>query len=111
MEKGTEQLMRETVRRAAARRVLFLSHAVRQMSRPEKMISVAEVRQIIQSGEIIEDYPEDARGHSCLILGFGEEGRPIHVVCAPKTDFLAVITTYLPNPAEWDSECRVRRRS
>jgi len=50
------------------------------MSRPEKVISVAEVRQIIQSGEIIEDYPEDARGHSCLILGFGEEGRPIHVV-------------------------------
>jgi len=92
--------MLDKIRRAAARRVLFLSHAVRQMSRPDRMISVAEVRKVLQAGEIIEDYPEDAQG-----------GRAIHVVCAPKPEFLAVITTYLPNPAEWDSEFRVRRQS
>ncbi|MFB3901928.1 MAG: DUF4258 domain-containing protein [Acidobacteriota bacterium] len=102
--------MLDRVRKAAAKRILFLSHAVRQMSRPDRMISVAEVKRVIQSGEIIEDYPEDARGHSCLMLGFGDEGRPIHVVCAPKPEFLAIITTYMPSDDEWDSELKVRRR-
>ena len=32
---------------------------------------------------MVEDYPDDSRGHSCLMLGFGKGGRPIHVVCAP----------------------------
>jgi hypothetical protein len=27
---------------------------------------------------------------------------PVHVVCAPKEDSLAVITAYIPNPEEWD---------
>ena len=35
-------------------------------------------------------------GHSCLLLGRGEEGRPIHVVCSAKDEFLAIITAYVP---------------
>lgn len=61
------------------------------------------------NGEIIEDYPEDVRGHSCLILGPGESGRQIHVVCAPKTGYLAIITAYLPEADEWDSDLKTRR--
>ena len=41
-----------------------------------------------KEGEIIEDYPEDTGGHSCLILGRGGDGRPIHIVCAPKDEYL-----------------------
>ena len=68
------------VRAAAEVRVLFVPDALRQMLRPDRMIRRAEVRRVIAEGEVIEDYPEDARGHSCLLLGFGNEGRPIHVV-------------------------------
>lgn len=57
----------ERVKRAAAERLLFLPHAVRQMARPEGMITPGEIREIIQHGELIEDYPEDAVGHSCLL--------------------------------------------
>jgi hypothetical protein len=96
--------IRERVRIAAARRLLFLPHAVRQMSRPERMITTAEIEAVITSGELVEDYPEDVRGHSCLLLGFGEESRPIHVVCSPKEDYLAIITAYLPEPAQWSSD-------
>ena len=39
---------------------------------------------------MIEDYPEDVRGHSCLILGRGNHDRPIHVVCSPKDGYLAI---------------------
>ena len=48
----------------AAKRILILPHAVRQMSRPDRMISVTEIRSVIKNGELVEDYPEDVRGHS-----------------------------------------------
>ncbi|PZO50619.1 MAG: hypothetical protein DCF15_15605 [Phormidesmis priestleyi] len=38
------------------------------------------------------------RGHSCLILGSGQDNRPIHVVCALKDECLAIITPYIPDP-------------
>ena len=99
------------VKAAARKRLLFLSHAIKQMARPDRMITVREVRRTVLHGEVIEDYPEDARGHSCLILGKGDGGRKIHVVCAPKDGYLAVITAYVPEVTEWDSEFKTRRRS
>ena len=36
------------------------------MARAERMITPTEIRTIVEHGELIEDYPEDARGHSCL---------------------------------------------
>lgn len=74
----------DQVRAAAAKRILFLPHAVRQMSRPIRMISPAEIDAVIAAGELIEDYPEDVRGHTCLLLGSGDGGRPIHIVCSPS---------------------------
>ncbi len=80
------------------------------MSTPERMIKVSDVKNVVQNGEVIEDYPEDSRGHSCLILGIGENGRKIHVVCSPKKEFLAIITAYLPNPNQWDKNFKIRKK-
>ena len=88
--------------------MLFLPHAVRQMSQPDRMISTADIRTVIESGEIIEDYPDDDRGHSCLMLGFVNK-RHLHVVCAPKDDYLAIITAYLPSNQEWENNYRRRK--
>jgi hypothetical protein len=99
----------ERVRAAAAKRILFLPHAVSQMNSPDRMISTQEVRTVIFSGIVIEDYPEDVRGHSCLMLGWGDGGRPVHVVCAPKRDYLAVITAYLPDAERWEPNWETRR--
>lgn len=107
MDGAREFLM--LVRRRASTKLLFLPHAIRQMSRPERMISTAEVRAVIDQGNIIEDYPDDARGHSALILGGGTGGRPIHVVCSPQDEFLAVITAYLPDPAGWTDDYKQRK--
>ena len=41
------------------------------------MIRVAELRSCVTNGHMIEEYPEDVRGHSCLILSYGDDGRPI----------------------------------
>ena len=99
------------VRHTASKRILHLPHALRQMSRLDRMITVAEVRSVIEVGEIIEDYPEDRRGHSCLMLGFGRDGRPLHVNCAPKDDYLAIITAYPPDDKHWEPDFKTRRKS
>lgn len=97
------------VREAAVKRILFLPHAINQMNSPERMISTQEVRAVLLRGVVIEDYAQDVRGHSCLMLGWGEGNRPLHVVCAPKPDYLAIITTYLPSPEQWEADWRTRR--
>ncbi len=81
------------------------------MSRPDRMITVEEVRSVVLRGEIIEDYPEDARGHNCLMLGMGDSGRAVHVVCAPKDDYLAIITAYLPEKNEWSPNLTARKKA
>ena len=50
------------------------------------------------------------RGHSCLLSGETSPGRIIHVVCSPKADYLAIITAYIPEVAEWDETKRQRRK-
>ena len=97
----------ECVRAAAAKRVLFLPHAIKSMARPTPMISPSQVEAVLLSGDVIEDYPDDARGHSCLMLGT-PEGRSVHVICSPKAEDLAVITAYVPDPALWSPDVRKR---
>jgi len=59
-------------------------------------------------GEVIEDYPEDRRGVSCLV-SYAKQSRVLHVVCAPKTEYLAIITAYWPAPDQWSSNFKVRK--
>jgi hypothetical protein len=73
-------------------------------------ISVQEVREAIATGDIIEDYPEDKYGPSCLILGFTSANRPLHLQCSyPSRPLVVIITLYEPDTRRWD-EFRIRRR-
>jgi Domain of unknown function (DUF4258) len=72
------------------------------------MIGTSEVEAVVRIGEVIEDYAEDVRGHSCLMSGLGRDNRAIHVVCAPKDEYLAIITVYLPDPDQWTPDFRER---
>lgn len=37
------------------------------------------------------------------------EDRAVHVVCSPKAEYLAVITVYVPEPAQWSADFRERK--
>jgi len=100
--------MKQRIISSANKKILFLPHAVKQMSRPDRMISTEEVRDAVLFGEIIEEYQDDQRGQSCLVF-HTKEGRIIHVVCAPRAEYLAVITAYIPAPDQWSSDFKVRR--
>jgi len=96
--------------KSAEKRIIYLPHAVRQMSRPDRMTSVAELRNVAEREELVEDYPQDVRGHSCLILCYGMGGTPIHVVCSPRSDYLAIITAYIPSLEQWEFGYKQRKK-
>jgi len=78
------------------------SHA--EEERDADQITRKEIEEALLSPklEIIEDYPDDPRGKSCLVLGFTNEGKPIHFVCGlAMADILIIITTYRPDPEQW----------
>ena len=83
-----------------ARTYRFTLHAGDRMT--EREISVRNLEEALLSveSEVIEDYPEDPRGPSCLILGFTPDGRPWHIQCTYPPN-VAVVTAYEPNPEEW----------
>jgi len=99
--------MKQKIISSANKKILFLPHAIKQMSRPDRMITTDEIRDTVLFGEVIEEYTEDQRGESCLIF-HAKDNRVIHVVCAPKTEYLAIITAYLPAPGQWSSDFKVR---
>ena len=73
-------------------------------------ISMAELHEAIDSGVIIEDYPADKYGPSCLLLGSTRTGRPLHVQCSyPSRDLVKIITLYEPDSSEW-IDGKVRRQ-
>jgi hypothetical protein len=67
-------------------------------------ISFRDIETAIANGIILEDYPDDPRGSSCLILGYSE-GRPIHIVCGQTpSSWVRIITVYLPKLPKWIDE-------
>lgn len=88
----------------------FSKHAERE--RELDMIYVWELEDALSNCEIIENYPDDSRGASCLLLGFCGT-KPVHAVCTIKTDpeELLLITVYDPSkrPEKWTEHYRKRR--
>ena len=73
-------------------------------------ISVQKVREAMEESEIIEDYPNDKYGPSCLILGFTQSVRPLHIQCSyPSRPLVKIITLYEPDPSRW-MDFKTRRK-
>jgi hypothetical protein len=75
----------------------------------QRGVSVEDVRVIVDTGETIEDYPEDFPHPSRLVLGW-RGGRSLHVVVAesPDSQEIFVITVYEPDPGRWSHDFRKR---
>ena len=87
---------------------IFSGHAVQRMF--ERSISRSDILQTIQSGERIEDYPHDTPYPSVLLLGFAG-ATPIHTAVAREaaTGRCIVVTVYVPDPARWSPDFRVKK--
>ncbi len=87
----------------------FSGHALQRMF--ARGISPGDVRQVIDEGEIIAEYPNDRPFPSALKLGF-VNGRAIHTVVGydVASDTGHVITAYLPDPNLWHDDMKTRKR-
>jgi hypothetical protein len=93
-------LIEEICAKFAQDRFEFSKHATDQTILRE--ISLLEIREAVTTGEIIEDYPDDKYGPSCLILGFTRSRRPIHLLCSyPSRPIIKVVTVYEPDTGDW----------
>ena len=76
----------------------------------QRRINEDDVRRVLTTGEIIENYPDDIPYPSELILGWCRS-RPIHVVIANNVDAREsiVVTVYEPDPDQWEPGFRRRK--
>jgi hypothetical protein len=65
-------------------------------------LTVAQLEYVLLNCQILEQYTDDPRGESCLVLGFTGDKTPIHVVCGKnRSGHLILITVYIPTMPKW----------
>lgn len=101
-------MIEELRAKIATNRFEFTKHALDQSIL--RGISVQEVREAFLESEVIEDYPEDKYGPSCLVFGKTKSDRPLHIQCThPSRAIVKIITLYQPDPEQWIDH-KVRRK-
>lgn len=80
-------------------RYWFSEHADKE--RMNDNLTISEVEESIIQGSVLEAYPDDKRGSSCLVVGFTKDGKPIHSVCGRNDNILVIITVYIPAPPKF----------
>ena len=101
LPEGTPREIAHAIRGGSYR---FTAHA--EHEREVDSIYVSEIEKAfgLARPEILEDYPEDPRGHSVLALGFTRAGKPLHAVIGISNSGIAILVTiYRPNPRSWDN--------
>lgn len=88
--------------------IIFPPYVLKRMI--ERNISVDEVRDVLENGEIIEEYTADEPPRY-LMLGWSGT-RPIHIVGEddPVTGETTAVTVYEPDIKLWKEDFTKRRR-
>ena len=75
-----------------------------ELERDADGITMDELEEAFASGmvELLEDYSDDPKGHSMLVLGFTDAGMPMHAVIGLSRSKVAFVTVYRPDPLKWD---------
>ena len=64
-------------------KLVFRTHAIQRMF--QRRISMEDIRRVLETGEVIEEYPDDTPYPSRLILGWNGT-KPLHVVIADNNE-------------------------
>lgn len=81
--------------------LVFRVHAIQRMF--QRRISEQDVRHVLETGKVIQEYPDDKPYPSRLVSGWCGS-RPTHVVVADNRDNneIILITVYEPDPDRWE---------
>ena len=65
-------------------------------------LTIRQVECALLNCVVLERYPDDRRGESCLVVGHTLETRPVHVACGKdRSGHLYIITIYIPSMPKW----------
>jgi hypothetical protein len=84
--------------------IVFTEHLLTRMR--QRHIRLADIKNAIAEGEIIEQYPTDYPFPSCLI-----NAENMHIVCSIGEECLYIITAYRPSPEQWEDGGRKRKEN
>jgi hypothetical protein len=93
---------------AQAEQFRVTQHAQQEMA--EEDITLADVLEAIDTGIILENYPQHQRAACCLITGQTTHNRHVHIVCTTTGPTLIIITVYEPKPPKWPTPTERRRK-
>lgn len=91
-------------------KIKWYKHALERMQ--ERDISRRDIKRCIMYGEIIEEYLDDFPHPSCLIFGYTENNKVIHVVVSVDKigEMIGIITAYYPNTDKFELDLKTRRK-
>jgi len=92
---------------SVAGKIIFRTHAIKRMF--QRRVDGKDVRSVLETGEIVEKYPDDTPYPSRLMLGWIGR-RPLHVVAADNvaSNETIVITVYEPDQGRWGPDFKRR---
>lgn len=96
---------------------------LRKMNRPEKIaltkharerlaeraITIDDIVNGIDTGEVIKQYEDDKPLPSCLVLVLSVNNKYIHIVVSNDEEYIYIITAYYPDPQLWSDDFKTRK--
>lgn len=76
-------------------------HAEQERDADQILTSEIEEAFTHHKSVVLEDYPDDPRGHSALVLGFTKMMEPLHGVWSIHEKTAILVTIYRPDPRLW----------
>ncbi len=81
-------------------KIQWTNHCLQRLIK--RNISRSAVKEALNQGTIIEQYPSAYPFPGCLVLGVALNNDALHVVCGIGQDRLWIITVYRPDLEKWD---------
>ena len=89
-------------------KIVLTRHAKERLI--ERNITITDIINGIETGEVIKQYEDDKPLPSCLVLGFSVNNKYIHIVVSHDCDYIYLITAYYPNIDQWENDFKTRKK-
>ena len=87
--------------------VIWSAHALKRLQ--ERGIYRDDVFNAINTGKIIEQYPDSYPYPACLVLGVSTNNEYLHIVAGCNGNVVCIVTAYFPDSDKFESDSQTRK--
>lgn len=88
-------------------KIFFTAHVLQRCK--QRNIRPQDIRNCVNTGEIIEQYPDDFPDPSCLIFGYSLNDKILHVVVSCNGESAKIVTAYYPSNDKFENDMKTRK--